>query len=309
MNYKEIGEKFLEKKYQLNMGAGNLAKRYKTTREEIYKAKEYARNFKIVRNKLPKILIFDIETAPMKSYIWARWNQNIHTDDQIISEWFMLTWSAKWLFNKTIYSAKLTSKEAKNQDDKRITKELWKLLDEADIVIAHNAERFDIPHINARFLINGLMPVSPFKVIDTLKVVKSQFKFSSNRLDSLAKYFGFEGKLSTGFKLWADAIEGNKDALDEMSLYNDQDVILLEEVYLKLRPWIKGHPNLALYAESNDIGCGVCGSKKLTYMDKYYYTQTGKFETYRCECGAINRRRLNSYDKNKKENLLIPLQT
>lgn len=91
-----------------------------------------------------------------------------------------------------------------------------------------------------------------------------------------------------------------------MQQYNDQDIIVLEELYLKLRPWIKNHPNLGVYVENNEPTCKVCSSKKLTYIDKYHYTTTGKFEVYRCDdCGALNRRRLNSYDKDKKENLLV----
>lgn len=307
MSPKQIAEKFLTKKYQLNMGAGKLSKMYNVKRDDIYKAKELAR-IELNKDKtLPKILIFDLETAPLKAYIWQRWNQNITTDAQLMSEYFILTWSAKWLFDKNVVSDKLTPEEAKNEDDKRIITSLWKIIDEADIIIAHNGEKFDVPKMNSRFLIHGLNPPSSFNQVDTLKVARKQFGFSSNKLDSLAKMFGFEGKLSTGFGLWRSCVEGDKDALNEMSLYNDQDVILLEEVYLKLRPWIKGHPNVGLYMEIDEPLCTNCGSNKLIYMDKYYYTQTGKFETYRCECGAIGRRRLNSFDKDKKENLMVSI--
>ena len=90
--------------------------------------------------KQPKILIFDIETAPLKSYVWRLWKQDISPlNGMLQSEWFMLTWSAKWLFDDKIMSGKLTSKEAINEDDSRVTKEMWNLFNEADIVIAHNA--------------------------------------------------------------------------------------------------------------------------------------------------------------------------
>lgn len=309
MTASEIAKKFLEKKYQLNMGAGNLAKRYKVKRDEIYKAKELARaeidKDKVIP-KLPKILIFDIETSPLKAYVWTRWQQNVYPD-QMLTDWFMLTWSAKWLFDETVMSAKLTPEEVKNEDDKRITELIWKLIDEADIIVAHNGDRFDIPRLNSRFIVNGLSPTSTIKSIDTKKVASRQFGFSSNKLSELAKVFGFDGKLDTDFELWAKCMDGDQEALNYMQQYNDQDVILLEEVYLKLRPWIKTHPNVALYMELDEPVCTNCGSKNLTYMNKYYYTMTGKFETYRCKCGAIGRRRLNSFDKSKKENLLIPI--
>ena len=112
----------------------------------------------------------------------------------------MLSWSAKWLDGK-LQSAVLESKEVLKEDDGRIVKKLWKLLDEADIVIAHNGEKFDIPKINSRFIIHGLNPPKPYKQIDTKKVAAKQFGFSSNKLDALAGYFGFPLKKDTDFEL------------------------------------------------------------------------------------------------------------
>lgn len=286
------------------MGAGILAKRYGVTREEIYTAKTIARAMLNAKKKAPKILIFDIETSPLKAYVWQRYKQNVYPD-QMLSEWFMLTWSAKWLFESKVMSDKLTAKEVKSEDDKRIVTSLWKLIDEADIIIAHNGDSFDIPRMNSRFIVNGLVPPALFKSVDTKRVAAKNFGFSSNKLSELAKYFGFEGKMDTDFELWAKCMDGDEEALEYMRKYNDQDVILLEEIYLKLRPWIRDHPNMGLYMELDKPVCKNCGSSELTYMEKYYYTQTGRFETYRCECGAIGRRRLNSFDKDKKENLLV----
>lgn len=99
---------------------------------------EHIINLKIDKSKYPKILIFDIETSPMASYTWGRWKQNISLD-QTISEWFMLSWSAKWLNNPNMMSDVLTPEEALREDDSRITKSMWQLFNEADIVLAHNA--------------------------------------------------------------------------------------------------------------------------------------------------------------------------
>ena len=108
---------------------------------------------------LPNILILDVETAPLRGFIWQLWKQNVNID-QIISEWFMLTWSAKWLHNPNIMSAKLTPEEALEENDKRIITELWNVLNDADIVIAHNGDQFDIPKIKTRFLLHGLPPTT-----------------------------------------------------------------------------------------------------------------------------------------------------
>ena len=128
---------------------------------------EHIMGLKIDKSKYPKILIFDIETSPMASYTWGRWKQNVSLD-QTISEWFMLSWSAKWLNNPNMMSDALTPEEVSREDDARITRSIWHLLNEADIIIAHNGVKFDTPKLNSRFIINGLMPPTPYRQIDTL---------------------------------------------------------------------------------------------------------------------------------------------
>lgn len=300
----QIVELMKQKPYLLNMGAGKLAKMYSTTREIIYRAKATARNDKpTVRKSIPKILIFDIETSPLRAYVWRRWKENISLD-QTISEWFCISWSAKWLFSAETMSDVLTSEEILNEDDSRIIKSLWNLVNEADILIAHNGKNFDIPKINSRFLMNGLQPPKPYQQIDTLDVVRKQFGFSSNRLDALAGYFGIDHKLSTGFELWAKCMNGDKEALEYMNKYNEKDVEILEEVYLKLRPWIKNHPNVGMYIDSNEPVCANCGGNNLTKIEGYHYTQTAKYELYRCDCGAVSRGRVNVLPKEKMKSLI-----
>ena len=517
------------------------------------------------RPTLPKVLLFDIETAPLKAYIWQKgvWNTNVHAD-QVVSEWYMLCWSAKWLFDKRVYSDRLTGEESIAEDDSRISKSFWELLNQSDIVIAHNGcfakghkvlksdltwvdvadlkvgdellafnenvpdpsnpkskrrfeisvvERvepvvkksskvilenghefivsndhpwlvkrrgshwdwrttdklihfngnntltsvidvwnnddnyhagylaafldgegsvvhskrshrkfgsnftitftqkeqyiidkliesldhfnfkysiysydrnhrdimnisilggtpeklrflgitqsaknkklnldfleennlygkdtykikeiidighqelvglqtssktyivdgfpvhnsgFDIPNMNTRFIINGLSPTKPYQTIDTLKIARKQFGFTHNSLNALARVFGFDSKLETNFQLWKDCINGSDGALRRMEKYNRRDVTLLEEIYLKLRPWIKGHPNLGLYVESDKPVCPVCGSSDIEWTGDYYYTQSGKYATYRCKCGAYGRARYTAVPKEVRKNL------
>lgn len=303
-------EGFLKRRYMLDMGKGKLSKYLKASENDVLIAKKLAKKtisygyINPVNNpKLPKILIFDIETSPLRAYIWSRWKQNIYLD-QTISEWFMLSWSAKWLFSPDVMSDRLTGEEALAEKDSRIVSSIWKLIDEADIVVAHNGLAFDEKKINARFLLNGLPPTSPYQSIDTKVIASKQFGFSSNKLDALAGYFGFEVKLDTDFKLWDRCMRGEDEALKYMEIYNRHDVELLEEVYLKLRPWIKAHPNVALYLESKEPVCANCGNTHLTFAGNYY-TQTGKYDTYRCECGALSRVRTSSVPKEIRKNLLM----
>ena len=235
---------------------------------------------------LPKILIFDIETTPMPVWVWDFGKQYVpHTN--IVKDksgkqkfWYVLSWAAKWLYDENVLSDVLTPEEAVARDDKRILDSVWKLIDEADIVVAHNGDRFDIRKLNARFILNDMNPPSPYKSIDTLKIARKEFAFSSNKQDFLTKTFGLSEKLKTEFQLWIDCMNGDKERLAEMLKYNKRDVIGLEQLYLKLRPYIKNHPNLGILMDSNV--CPSCGSKNLKPSDATYFTSSNEFPVYRC---------------------------
>lgn len=262
-----------------------------------------------VVKKFPKVLLFDIETSPLQAFIFQKsiWKANVGAD-QVISEWYMLTWSAKWLFSEEVFSERLTGKEAKNEDDSRIVGSLWQLLDEADIVIAHNGDGFDIPNMNTRFVVLGFPPPSPYQTIDTMLVARKQFGFTHNSLNGLAKLFGLSPKMETDFELWKRCVSGDEDALKYMQKYNIGDVNLLEKIYLKLRPWIKSHPNIGLYVESMEAVCPNCGSSDLKWVDdKYYYTTTSKFPLFVCSCGAYGRSRHNAVNKEIHKGLVVGL--
>lgn len=305
----EIISKILQKPYTLDMGAGKLSRWWNTTPELIREAKAVAKKtLRRPRKKLPRILLFDIETSPVKAFVWQQqvWRANI-PDDRILSQWFMLSWSAKWLDSQEMMSDVLSSEEALAENDKRIIVSLWKLLDEADIVITHNGDIFDVPNMNTRFLVHNLLPTSPYQTIDTFKVVKKQFGFTHNSLNGVAKMFGFDPKMSTSFALWSKCVAGDKESLLYLEEYNRYDVELLEAVYLKLRPWMFRHPNLGLYTEEEEPVCPKCMSKELEFTG-YYYTSVSKFETYKCSrCGSLARRRSNAFPKKKRPNLLTTL--
>ena len=258
-------------------------------------------------SRFPKILIIDIETAPLRSYTWGLWKQNVGLN-QIISNWFMISYAAKILGSDEILSGVLTSKEALAEDDSRIIQNLWNLLDKADIVIAHNGDRFDIPKINTRFVLHGLVPPSPYRQIDTLTVARLTFGFTSNRLDFLAKFLGYQGKEPTTFELWEECMAGNPEALFYMEFYNKKDVVILEDVYLRLRPYIKGHSNLDLYMDTEEPRCPHCGDQHVSLLqDKYFYTQAVRYAIYRCDnCGAVSRAKKGTPYINKRVISAIP---
>jgi len=257
-------------------------------------------------NKIPNVLLLDIETLPMEVYVWGLYKQRINPDN-VIQDWSLLSWAAKWLFHNEIESEILTPKEAVARNDLRITEKLWTLIEKADIIIAHNGVNFDIRGINARFILNGLSKPSPYQVIDTLTISRRMFKFSSHKLDYLGKIMANKRKIETDFQLWIDCLKGKKESLDYMQKYNIEDVNLLEEVYLELRGWMPSHPNMSLYAETTKELCPICLSKNITSTGDYV-TQASIFTSMRCNnCGGIFRKR-NSVLGIKQKNLTyIPL--
>ncbi|MCK5624953.1 ribonuclease H-like domain-containing protein [Candidatus Pacearchaeota archaeon] len=239
----------------------------------------------------PKILIFDIETSPNLGYIWGKYEQNVI---DFKDEWYMLCFAAKWLNNKKIITSKLSDYKLYKKDkqnDLEVIKELWKLLDEADVVIAHNGDQFDIKKSNARFIYHGLNSPSSYKSIDTKKVAKRYFNFNSNKLDDLGKYLNVGRKIKhEGFDLWLGCMNGDKKSWNKMIQYNKQDVLLLERVYKRFLGWIINHPNYGLY-QGEQFACPNCGSKNLIRRG-FAYTKINTYQRWICKnCGAQSQSR------------------
>lgn len=253
-----------------------------------------------------KILILDIETAPLKVFVWNIWNVNVQTC-QIETDWFCITWAAKWLFEDKVYSGSVTSKEAVKQDDKRMIKGIWELVNQADLVIAHNGEKFDMPKLNTRFLIHGFNPPLPYQQIDTLKHIRRNFGFTSNKLDYVNQLLNLDRKKETSFELWRGCYNGDKEALKNMLDYNIGDVRILEDTYLRIRPWIKPHPNMGLFIlDEQQSRCPTCGSAELKEQGKQYYTTANVYDLMRCDnCGANSRKRLGSLTIKQRRHLTM----
>lgn len=254
-----------------------------------------------------KVLFLDIETSPIMADVWKLWDNNVGLN-QIVMDWYILSWAAGWAgSDKVMYADQRHA--ASIEDDSAILGELWKLLDAADIVVAHNGDRFDVPKINARFIKAGLPPPSPYRTIDTLKIAKAKFKFTSNRLAYLAEFLGTEVKKQEhhsfpGHTLWTEVRKGNLKAWREMKSYNVADVDTLKGVYYKLAPWSTIHPNMAVDSQSEQHVCPVCGEHHTLQPRGFAYTNTGKFQRYVCDCGAWSRGKDNLLTKGKRKSLL-----
>jgi predicted RNA-binding Zn-ribbon protein involved in translation (DUF1610 family)/DNA polymerase elongation subunit (family B) len=251
----------------------------------------------------PKIGTLDIETAPLESYTWGIWEQNVGLE-QIKTEWSVLSYAFKWLGSKSVIYSDTSGRGAKKvRDDKKLVGEIRELLDEADLVVAQNGAKFDIKKINTRLLMHGIPPYSPIRVIDTMLVAKKHFGNTSNKLEWMSKYYTDSPKSKhkkfPGFELWLEVLKDNPAAWAEMKKYNIQDVVATEKLYLTQRPWIDQHPNLGTFSASAAPACPKCGSEHVTKQGTKV-TQLGTYQQWQCQdCGGWSR----------SKQLLAPLST
>jgi DNA polymerase elongation subunit (family B) len=232
----------------------------------------------------PKVLFIDIETSPLIGYAWQTWETNII---EKIEEFHILSVAYKWLDKKIncVALPQFHGFKKDMSDDKELIKIVWNLLNEADIVVAHNGADFDIKKINARFIFNGLTPPSNYKVVDTLKAARKYFQFDGNKLNDLCQYLGLGKKVETGgFELWKGCMRGDEESWSKMIKYNKKDVILLEKLYYRLRPWIDTHPNFNPITDRPD--CPACGSKNMHSRGPQLLTGGRTQNRFQCQdCG------------------------
>lgn len=244
----------------------------------------------------PKMLIFDIETAPILSYHYGMWQQNISTGF-VMEDWYILSFAAKFAGEKEIFYFDVRSDD---KCDKKVCKKAWELLDKSDYLIGHNSNNFDIKKLNTRFLFHGLPPIGKKNTIDTLKIAKKYFKITSNKLDYIAEFLGIKGKRkSKKFsqqEMWKQCCLGNIEAFKENEKYNIQDIKVTEDVYDRLKTWDESI-NIQAYTQRSVCVCGSSEFRKAGLA----YTKMGAFQKYRCvNCKKVHTSRHNTIPKDSK---------
>jgi predicted PolB exonuclease-like 3'-5' exonuclease len=226
-----------------------------------------------------KILLLDIESSPNTAHVWGLWQQNVSIN-QLMESSYVLCYAAKWLGDKKIHFDSVHQSRPKT-----MLKGIHGLLNDADAVVHYNGTKFDIPTLNKEFLLHRFTPPAPYKQVDLLRVVRSNFRFPSNKLDYVAQRLGLGKKHEhEGHELWVKCMNGDKDAWSRMEKYNIQDVVLLESLYNTLLPWIKHHPNHNHHSE--DIVCPTCSSHNLQKRGSAI-SISGTYQRYQCkDCGS-----------------------
>lgn len=174
-------------------------------------------------------------------------------------------------------------------DDRYVVEAFSKVLASADMQVTWFGTYFDIPYLQSRILQHGLKPLRPVPHVDGWYIARKKLKLHSNRLASVSAFLGLEDKTSILQGHWRDAAWGHRPSLKYVVDHCRQDIVVLRQAYLKLRPLVTTHPNLRLtdpVAPDSD-GCPVCGSKKARRKNVYRIQRTKRSEQYQCgDCGA-----------------------
>jgi hypothetical protein len=245
----------------------------------------------------PKIVLWDIETTHNLAAVFKLFGEDYIPHTNIVQERYVVCASWKTLGEKKVYAVSTLDDPALYEkdphNDLHVVTKLHEVLSDADVIVGHNGDKYDIKFTEGRMLYHGLPPLPPIVKIDTLKEVKNRFLLNSNRLDYIGSFLGVGQKRHTSPGLWLRVLKGDPDAVREMVTYNKQDVRLLERVFLKLQPYMASHVNRHLFAD-NGLGatsCPRCGSSR-TKSKGLHRTITQVYQRRVClTCGGWFRNR------------------
>jgi hypothetical protein len=244
-----------------------------------------------------KGLVIDVETSFIEAAVWSLWDQGIPLD-RLLAPKRMICWAAKWTGKKGVIF--------RREGDKDYLTALHKLLEEADFIVTYNGKKFDIKHINKAFLMAGMKPPAPCQHVDVLATMKARFAFDSNKLQHVSEQLGVGSKEKhEGFKLWVKCLQGDEKAWAMMKKYNIKDVTLLEDLYNRVKGWIKNHPSHAVDKQGHV--CPNCGSNKLQKRG-YDRTKAASYDRYACmQCGSWHRTKSNNVSPDNRKNIPVSI--
>lgn len=240
------------------------------------------------QSKSPKIVLWDIETTHNLAAVFGLAHNDYINPENLLQERYIVCAAWKVLGEKKVSAVATTDNtewyRRNPHNDLHVVTALHAMLSSADVIVAHNGDQYDLKFTEGRMLFHGLAPLPPMIKIDTLKEARNRFLLNSNKLDYLGHYLGLGRKKHTSHGLWLRVLAGDANAVKEMVRYNKQDVVLLEKVFLKLRPYMASHVNRHLFGDKS--GCPRCGSLQVTAQGlRRSITQV--YQRFKCEsCGG-----------------------
>ena len=252
-------------------------------------------------------IYLDIETAPTLSYHYGRHDLHISPDQVLTSDFILCFQYAIDDGPVHVESLRHIKRPLAPKDDKALCAKMVKLLSSADIIVGHNVKKFDLARLSARLAAHDMRPFEPKALVDTLTACRRFFKFEANSLASVCKELGLEHKgHSGGFETSLACMMGNQAAWDKLLAYGKQDVVILRQLYNRIKPWIENHPNANLLDPTAAFQCPRCESDALAYRG-YRYTLVGKYRRFQCNnCGSWGSERKGDMDKEERSFILRP---
>lgn len=208
----------------------------------------------------PKRLFFDIEVSPNIGMFWSAGHKISVPYDNILKERAIICICYKWEGQKTVHALTWDTKQC----DKDLLKEFMKIANQADELVGHNGDKFDLAWIRTRCLFHKIPAFPNYTTIDTLKLARSKFRFNSNRLDYIGKFLGLGQKIETKFNMWTEiTIDNNQSALRKMVNYCKGDVQLLENVFMRMKNHMIARTHFGVIQGKSRHSCPDCGSDNL----------------------------------------------
>jgi uncharacterized protein YprB with RNaseH-like and TPR domain len=220
----------------------------------------------------PKILLWDIEATNL--------NANFG---------YILCIGWQWLGQKTVHVKSLMDFPEvwdKDHTDDSAVLDMFsqEVMDKADMQVHWYGSRFDEPYVNTRLMYHDRYIMPPVPHYDGWRAARYKMKFNSNRLATVAAYFGVNTKSAVTGREWIRAMAGYRDGMKYVVDHCREDIHTLRNVYEKIR-MLGTHPNLNVISGRTDC-CTRCGSDNLEKRG-YHRTNTGVYQRYHClDCGA-----------------------
>jgi DNA polymerase III epsilon subunit-like protein len=235
----------------------------------------------------PKILVYDIETNLNKVLVFNTKDIKYIPPEAIIKNTSVLTIAYKWLDDadsktKVISVGHNKVKYRKDPyDDTEVLSKFLPILEEADYLLAHYGDKFDMKYLAGRYFLNQLAPFPIVQTVDTCLLSKRHFKINSNKLDYIASQLGIGRKSPMCLNDWIGCTNSCTESIKKMEKYNIQDVLLLQEVFHKMLPYVQTKINLNHFSDSKHV-CPQCGSMQLEKRG-FYYNKATKKQRLKCK--------------------------
>jgi uncharacterized protein YprB with RNaseH-like and TPR domain len=234
-----------------------------------------------------KRLFFDIETSPNVGLFWsAGFKQKIDYDN-IVEERKIICICYKWAGESKVYSLKWDNKK---QCDKKLLKAFVKIANQADELVGHNGDNYDLKFVRTRCVIHEVPMFPNYTTVDTLKISKNKFRFNSNRLDYIGQVLGVGKKIKTEYALWKAIILNKSEvALDKMVKYCIGDVRLLESVYNRLSSHYPHKSHFGVLRGRTKSSCPHCESYNTVFVNRRITAAGSKRVQLQCkDCGKYH---------------------